>query len=101
MRVMPVSPPAAPVPLRKIARTRLVLGRQRHAGIFVTARAHVPLVEDVVLADPAERLLEHFLGVRLEDDALARAPPTGVREREEARRELVPVVVRVELGPQV
>src|SRR3954463_10267654 len=59
-------------------------GGQRHAGLFVLAGAHVLALEDVALADPLEGLLEHFLRVGLEDDALARTPAARVDHRDEA-----------------
>src|ERR1043166_5938429 len=74
---------------------------QRHDRILVPAGPHLAVLEDLALGDPGEGLLEHLLGVGLEDDALAGAPATRVHAGMEALGELIPVVVGVELGPQV
>ena len=46
-------------------------------------------------------MLEHLLGIGLEDDALAGPPAPRVHAGVEALGELGLVVVRVEFGPQV
>src|SRR4051812_45116022 len=74
---------------------------ERHARVFVLAGAHGALLENIALGDPVERGLEHLARIRLEYDALARAPAARIHLVEEACRELLPVVVRVELRPQV
>src|SRR5438132_11789502 len=75
--------------------------RQCDDGVFVAPRAHLAVLEDLAFGDPGEGLLEHLLGVGLEDDALAGAPAPRVHAGMEALGELGLVVVRVELGPQV
>src|SRR5258706_11815051 len=76
-------------------------GGQRQARILVAARAHGAGLEQLALADPLEGILEHFPGVGLEHDALARAPAPRVHLAEEALREFIAVMVRVELRPQI
>ena len=60
-----------------------------------------PFGEDLVPGDPVDRLVEDLARVGLEDDALARPPAPRVHHGVEALGELVLVVVRVELGPQI
>src|SRR3954465_3068259 len=74
---------------------------ERDASLFVLALAHVLSLEDAALADPLEGLFEHFLRVGLEHDALARPPAPRVHHRDEARRELLLVVMRIELRAQI
>src|SRR6185295_14882066 len=74
---------------------------QGDASVFVASLTHRAWLEDPALADPLEGVLEHFPGVGLEHDALARSPAAGVDLGEEALRELVAVVLRVELRAQV
>src|ERR1051325_8360261 len=50
---------------------------QGNAGILVLALSHRAVLEDPALANPLEGVLEDLLGVRLEYDALARAPAAG------------------------
>src|SRR5262245_55922207 len=77
------------------------LAVQARDGLLGLARAHGPGGEDAVLGDPLDGLVEDLLRVRLEHDALARAPAPGVHQRVEADRKLVPVVMGVAIRPQV
>src|SRR6185503_13608444 len=77
------------------------LGAKGNARLLVPALAHRAGLEDAALADPLEGVLEHFPAIGLEHDALARPRAAGVDLGEEALRELVAVVLRVELRAQV
>src|SRR4051794_5395594 len=57
---------------------------QGDARVLVFARPHGARLEDLALMDPSEGVLEDFLGVRLEHDALARPPAARVHLRQEA-----------------
>jgi hypothetical protein len=82
--------------------TPVLLGRfQRNHRIFVTAVAHPAFGEDAAPCDPVEGLGVSFLGLGLEDQALAEAPAAGVHLRVEALGEFVVVVMRVAVGAQV
>ena len=74
---------------------------QRNDRIFIAAVAHLAFGEDAVPCDPVEGLGVGFLGVGLEDEALAGAPAAGVHLREEALGKFVLVVMRVAVGAQV
>src|SRR5271167_284222 len=74
---------------------------QRNHRIFVAAVAHGAFGEDAVAGDPVEGLGVGFLGVGLEDQALAGTPAAGVHLRVEALGEFVPVIMRVAVGAQV
>jgi hypothetical protein len=63
--------------------------------------AHGAFGEDAAACDPVDGLGVGFLGVGLEDEALAGASAAGVRQRVKALGELVPVVMRVAVGAQV
>jgi hypothetical protein len=63
--------------------------------------AHGTFGEDGVLCDPVDGLGVGFLGVGLEDEALAGAPAAGVHQRVEALGEFVLVVMRLAVGAQV
>jgi hypothetical protein len=73
----------------------------RQHRIFVAAVAHSAFGEDAVPGDPVEGLGVSFLGVGLEDQALAGAPAAGVHQRVKALGEFVLVVMRVAVGAQV
>ena len=62
---------------------------------------HGAFGEDAVRCDPVDGLGVGFLGVGLEDEALAGAPAAGVHQRVEALEEFVLVVMRVAVGAQV
>src|ERR1700722_3179886 len=79
----------------------IALRRERHDRAFIPTGTHVGTGEDLVARDPLERLLEPLLCVGLEHEPLARAPAAGVHHGVPARRELLLVVVRVALRPQV
>ena len=75
-----------------------LLRGQRHAGILIAAGTHGAFGEDPVLGDPIERLFEHILGIRLEDQALARPPAARIHHVMKARGEFFFVIVRIEVG---
>src|SRR5262249_2650039 len=87
-------------PRRAIAR-RLAPGPERQRGPLILRLAHVGAGEDLVLRDPLEGFLEGLLGVGLEHQALARTPAARIHLGMPAGRELLLVVVRVAVGPQV
>jgi hypothetical protein len=75
---------------------------------FITSRAapvpptaHLVGREDGVPGDPFARLSESLARVRLEDDALARPPASGVDLIAKARRKLLLVIMRVALRPEI
>src|SRR3569623_445664 len=100
---------SAQVGYSRLAMARAVRGllrtagglRQRQGRLFVLAGAHGTFREHAVRGDPLEALLVDLLGVGLEHQALSGAPAPRVHLGVEAVRELVLVIVRVELRPQV
>src|SRR6266446_4191583 len=77
------------------------LWRRGDDRILVPAGTHAAIGEDAVVRDPPEGLFVDFFGVGLEHEALARAPAARVHHGMVPRWEFVPVVVSVEIGPQV
>ena len=103
--------PPGPPPMTTASKSQASVGLMRAGAggygveardrLLVLARAHAALGEDAPLGDPLDRPVEDLLRVGLEHQALAGAPAPGVHEGMEADRELVAVVVRVEIGPDV
>src|SRR5262249_15736689 len=69
---------------RAIVQRRLLLIRATDNGSFEIARCHHGLLEDVTVGNPLEGLVEHFLRVGFEHNALAGAPAARVHHLVEA-----------------